>query len=166
MWSIFQDFRKTSLYIALIPFVFLWLFVWGPTFEIMNERTTFFFYFYGFLKITFITSWLFTILGYSKILLSKTNKFLKYANEAVYPFYILHQTIMLILGYYILQLEWSILPKFVLVAIVTFIGSLIVYEIFIRRYNFMRILFGLKPLNKTTIASKKLVQSKLQPNED
>lgn len=157
MWDVFQNYRKSSLYVALLPFAFLWLFVWGPTFEIMNEHTTAFFYFYGFLKITFITAWLFTILGYSKILLGKTNKFLKYANESVYPFYILHQTVMLIFGYYILEFQWGILPKFILVAVVTFGGSLLIYEIFIRRYNFMRTLFGLKPKSLAIPAEVNLV---------
>ncbi|MGD8779716.1 MAG: acyltransferase [Ignavibacteria bacterium] len=148
LWDIIERYRKLSLKIALVPFVFLWLFVWGPTFYIMNEETTAFFFFYGFLKITFISCWLLTVLGYSRILLNKTNKFLVYATDAVYPFYILHQTVMLIFGYYILQMQIGILPKFILVSAVTFGGSFIVYELFIKRFNPMRVLFGIKPLKR------------------
>lgn len=166
LWNVFQNYRRTSLIIASVPFLFLWLFVWGPTFQIMNEETTLFFYLYGLLKITFVTCLLFTILGYSKILLNKTNGFLKYATEAVYPFYILHQTVMMVFGYYIIQLQLGILPKFLLVALVTFGGSLIVYEIFIRRYNFMRILFGLKPQNKIKFVEEKTSTNNILPNED
>ena len=162
LWDVLQKNRKISLIIAAVPFLFLWLFVWGPTFEIMNERTTAFFYFYGFLKLTFVTSWLFAIFGYSRILLNKTNKLLKYANEAVYPFYILHQTVMLIFGYYIIQMSIGILPKFILVALVTFGGSLFIYEFFIRRYNFMRVLFGLKPKSNFWTAEKdKIVKGEI-----
>jgi glucan biosynthesis protein C len=148
MWDIIERYRKTSLIIALIPFSFLWLFVWGPTFEIMNERTTAFFYFYGFLKIVFVCTWLFTVLGYSRKFLNKTNRLLQYCTEAVYPLYILHQTVMLVCGYYILRLPLGIIPKFAMVVIVTFGGSFTIYEIFIRRFNFMRVLFGQKPIKK------------------
>lgn len=166
MWEILQRYRKVSLYIALVPFSFLWFFVWGPTFYIMNEETTLFFYFYGLLKIIFITAWLFTILGYSKVLLNKTNKFLKYANEAVYPFYILHQSVMMIFGYYIIRLNLGILEKFILVVIVTFGGSLFIYEIFIRRFNVMRVLFGLKTRNRQVGNLDRLQQNSLVPSED
>jgi peptidoglycan/LPS O-acetylase OafA/YrhL len=148
MWAILERNRKTSLIIASIPFLFLWLFVWGPTFYIMNEKTTAFFYFNGFLKTVFIISWLLTILGYSRKFFNKTNKFLRYTTEAVYPLYILHQSVMLSFGYYIIQLPLGIIPKFVMVVIVTFGGSFAIYEIFIRRFNFMRLLFGQKPIRK------------------
>lgn len=145
LWDVIERSRKLSLKIALIPFAFLWLFVWGPTFYIMNEDTTAFFFFYGFLKITFVTCWLLAVLGYSRILLNRTNKLLTYSTEAVYPFYILHQTIMMIFGYYILQLPFGIFPKFILVVIVTFGGSFLLYEFFIKRFNVTRVLFGMKP---------------------
>jgi glucan biosynthesis protein C len=45
-------------------------------------------------------------MGYvSKYLITNT-PFLKYANEAVLPFYILHQTVLLLIGYFVLQ--WTI----------------------------------------------------------
>lgn len=147
LWDVIEQHRKLSLKIALAPFAFLWLFVWGPTFYIMNEETTAFFFFYGFLRTTFITCWLLTILGYSRILLNKTNKLLIYSTEAVYPFYILHQTIMMIFGYYIIQLPLGIFPKFVIVAIITFGGSFIAYEFFIKRFYITRLLFGMKQFN-------------------
>ena len=71
---------------------------------------------------------------------------LAYANEAVYPFYILHQSIMMIFGYYILKMQIGMLPKFMLVVIATFGGSLIVYEFVVKRTNVTRVLFGMKPV--------------------
>jgi hypothetical protein len=159
-WDILENYRKTSLIIALIPFSFLWLFVWGPTFEIMREDTLAFFFFYGFLKITFVISLLMAILGYSRKLFNRKNKFIQYATEAVYPFYILHQSLMMVFGYYIIQMPIGIFPKFLLVAFATFGGSWIFYELFIRRFNFMRVLFGQKTLSKTSI------KRELIPNEE
>lgn len=148
LWDIIEKQRKTSLILALIPFSFLWLFVWGPTFYVMNEETTFFFFFYGALKNTFVACWLLAILGYSRKLFNRTNKFLRYSTEAVYPLYILHQSVMMVIGYYIIQQTWGILPKFVLVAISTFGGSILIYELFIKRFNLSRMFFGLKPVKK------------------
>jgi len=147
LWDVIEQQRKLSLKIAHIPFAFLWLFVWGPTFYIMNEETTAFFFFYGFLKTTFVICWLLAVLGYSRIILNKTNKFLAYATDAVYPFYILHQTIMMIFGYYIIKLPLGIFSKFTIVAIITFGGSFILYEFFIKRFNISRVLFGMKTVH-------------------
>ncbi|MCB0746156.1 MAG: acyltransferase family protein [Ignavibacteriae bacterium] len=146
LWEAIVEKRNQSLIIAAIPGLILILFVWGPTFYIMDEDTLLFGIIYGLLKWIFIVSWLFTILGYSKFLLNKPSKVLTYANESVYPLYILHQTIMIIFGYYIIQLEWNIFSKFTSILLITFGGSFLFYELFIKRYNLMRLLFGMKPI--------------------
>ncbi|MGE5499909.1 MAG: acyltransferase family protein [Syntrophothermus sp.] len=146
VWEVIAAKRKLSLITALIPIIFCELFLWGPTYSIMNEDTELFFHFYGVIKSVIIVSWLFAVLGYARIYLNKTNKFLRYANESVYPLYILHQSVELVIAFYIIHLDWPILPKFILVTIGTFGISILIYEIFIRRFNFMRILFGLKPV--------------------
>jgi glucan biosynthesis protein C len=148
LWEAIVAKRKQSLLIASFPGLFLILFVWGPTFYIMNEDTEMFYIFYGLLKWIFIVSWLFTILGYSKFLLNKPSKVLTYANESVYPLYILHQTIMIIFGYYIIHLNWNVYLKFFVILIITFGGSFLIYELFIKRYNIMRLLFGMKTLTE------------------
>ena len=145
IWESIVDKRKQSLIIASIPALFLIMFVWGPTFYIFNEENTLFFFIYGLLKWVFIIAWLFAILGYSKFLFNKPSKVLLYANESVYPLYILHQTIMIIFGYYIIQLDWNVAIKFVALIIITFGGSFFFYELFIKRFNLMRLLFGMKP---------------------
>ena len=132
---------------ASIPGSILILFVWGPTFYLFPEDNEIFFIIYSILKWTFIVSWLFTILGYGKYLLNKPSKVLSYANESVYPLYILHQTIMIIFGYYIIQYDWNVYLKFIIITMITFGGSFIIYELFIKRFNFMRLLFGMKPID-------------------
>ncbi len=153
VWDVIAAQRKKSLIMGGVPSLFLILFVWGPTFEIMNERTEAFGIFYGILTVILTAGMLFAILGYGRVLLNKPSKVLSYANESVYPLYILHQSVQLSIGYYILQLNWGILPKFVLVVIGTFGISLLIYELFIRRFNFMRLFFGLKFKRKTKKAA-------------
>jgi hypothetical protein len=148
-WEAITLKRKQSLILAAIPSTILILFVWGPTFDIPFEEADWFIYVYGIFKWIFITSWLHAILGFGRVLLNKKSKFLSYANESVYPFYIIHQTVELVFAYHIIQLDWAIIPKFILLAVVTFGGSLMLYELIIRRYNLTRLLFGMKPIDKS-----------------
>lgn len=85
-----------------------------------------------------------TLLGYGQIWLNKKSKLLKKCNEAIYPFYILHQTIIIILGYYIIQLDMNILSKIVLLILTSFPLIIIIYKLFIHPFRIPRILFGMK----------------------
>ncbi len=87
--------------------------------------------------------WLLTILGYGKRYLSFSNRFLTYANEAVYPFYQVHQTITVVLGFYLIAWPVPIVVKFPVVAGGTFLGSWLVFAV-IRRYDATRFLFGMR----------------------
>lgn len=164
-WDIIAAKRKQSLIISLVPIIFLLLFVWGPTFEIMNEDTTAFFIFYGFLKTLLITTFLMAVLGYGKVYLNKPGKVIRYANESVYPLYILHQTVELIIAYFIIKLDWGIMPKFLLVVAGTFGISILLYEIFIRRINFMRLLFGMKLIKREKKPVKEITSEALPADE-
>ena len=92
-------------------------------------------------------SWILTLFGYASNYLNKPSKTLAYCNEAVYPFYILHQTITIILGYYLMNLQWNSFYKFSIMTIGTFLLSWVIYEFLIRRWLLVRPLFGLQ--NKT-----------------
>ena len=76
--------------------------------------------------------------------LNFTNPFLKYANDAVLPFYILHQTVIVTLGYFVVG--WAIpdLLKFVVILVVSFPIVMGLYEFGVRRFNLMRFLLGMK----------------------
>ncbi|HSF83301.1 MAG TPA: acyltransferase family protein [Anaerolineales bacterium] len=89
-------------------------------------------------------SWLLVVLGFGMQHLSFNTPFLKYANEAVLPFYILHQTVIVTLGYFVLR--WAIPNwlKFLILLLGSFTASIGLYEFLIRRYNPLRFLFGMK----------------------
>ncbi len=93
--------------------------------------------------------WLLAIFGFGKIHLNFTNPFLKYANQAVLPFYILHQTVIVCLGYIILQWALPDLLKFILILAASFLVTASLYEFIIRRNNVLRFLFGMKLLRKS-----------------
>lgn len=85
-----------------------------------------------------------TMVGYAARYLDFSNRFLRYANQAVYPFYILHQSVMLILAYFILPMDLGPVPKFLLILFGMFAISGLIYEFLIRRFALIRPLFGLK----------------------
>ncbi len=77
---------------------------------------------------------------------------LDYANEAVLPFYIFHQTILLVVGYFVLQwgipdvLEWAV------IVVISFVIIMALYEFVVRHFNVIRFLFGMKVLSRTSVA--------------
>jgi hypothetical protein len=89
--------------------------------------------------------WVVAILGYGKRYLSFHNRFLDYANYGIYPFYILHQTVIVIVGFYVIQVEESVLAKFLFTSTVSLLGTVALYEFCVRPYRLTRFLFGMKP---------------------
>jgi hypothetical protein len=88
--------------------------------------------------------WVFTLVGFASVYLNFNHSILTYANEAVYPFYILHQTVMVVIGFYITQLPLGIASKYFLISLGTLALCAVMYEFIIRRNNLTRVLFGLK----------------------
>jgi glucans biosynthesis protein C len=89
--------------------------------------------------------WLVALLYLGKKYLSFTHPILKYSSEATLPVYMLHQTVIVVLGFYLAQWELSIFSKFLLLSTTSAIAIALLYEVFIRRINGLRFLFGLKP---------------------
>jgi glucan biosynthesis protein C len=86
---------------------------------------------------------IFTLIGWSRAKINRDSAALRYANTAVYPFYIFHQTITILLGY--AWLDWHV-PfgiKFPLLFAGTFLGSWVLFEV-VRRHPVTRVLFGMK----------------------
>lgn len=89
-------------------------------------------------------AWLMTFMGFAIHHLNFNNGFLKYANDAVLPFYILHQTVIVIVGFFIRDWSLAVFPKYLLLASVSFIIIMILYEFLVRRIDILRFLFGMK----------------------
>lgn len=88
--------------------------------------------------------WLVAILWIGKTFLNFNHKVLKHCNEAVLPFYMLHQTVIITMGYYVLQQGWPMLATYLLIAASSFLLIVVIYELLVRRLNFTRWLFGMK----------------------
>lgn len=83
------------------------------------------------------------LLGVAQRWLNRPSKALSYFTGAVFCYYILHQTIIIVAGYYLTQLRLGLWPEFLIVTTITVAGCAIGFEV-VRRIRFLRIFFGVK----------------------
>ena len=85
-----------------------------------------------------------TIIAFGQHYLNRPHPWLSKINEGLYPFYILHQTVIIAIGYYICQLSWSVSAKFWAISFLTLVTCLSIYFLLIKPFSLMRVLFGMK----------------------
>ena len=88
--------------------------------------------------------WIVALLGLARRYLNFNNSVLQYATQASYPFYILHQTIVVAIAFYVVHWNISIMAKFFVISTASLIATIFVYELLVKRNNVARFLFGLK----------------------
>ena len=88
--------------------------------------------------------WLFAILGFGMRYLAFDRPVLRHANEGVLPFFILHQTILLAVGYFIMAWEIHNFLKWAIVFTSSFIIIMVIYALLIRKFELFRFLFGMR----------------------
>jgi glucan biosynthesis protein C len=92
----------------------------------------------------FTWTWLLTFLGYGRAHLSFGNRLLAWSREASYPLYILHQTVIIVIAWPVIALSWSPGVKYWVVLSSTLLICVITYELLLRRFAWLRVLFGIK----------------------
>jgi len=102
---------------------------------------------YAYLVLSSVNAWAWVLaaVGYGKRYLDRKHRVLAYINQAVYPFYIIHQTVIIIIVYYVVKTTDTIGLKYLFTIIVSFSLTLGIYHLFIRPYALTRFLFGMKP---------------------
>jgi len=68
-----------------------------------------------------------------------------YAGEAQLPFYVLHMTPIVIIGFYVVQWDVNALVKYLAIVLSALVVALVLYDIGVRRTRLTRFLFGMKP---------------------
>ncbi len=76
---------------------------------------------------------------------SRWRRAARYANEAVLPFYVLHEPVIVVAAWVIVRWDGPIVGKYLVLVIVSFAGTLGLYEVLVRRFRVTRVLFGMKP---------------------
>lgn len=145
LWEIILTNRRKNLLLFFISTIMFYLYYFfpgeylKPNISIVNRWRLWYFF------CTLLT-WFFicTSLGYSQEYLNKKSNILKKLNEAVYPFYILHQTVIIMIGYYIIKLNISLLMKITILFTSSLVVIVIVYYLLIYNFRVIRFLFGMK----------------------
>lgn len=89
-----------------------------------------------------------TAIGFAKQYFNINSPLRKLANEAIYPFYLLHQPVIVITGYFTIQLDVAVAWKVVIVLLSSFTLTTAIYWFLIRPFNLSRIIFGMKKTEK------------------
>lgn len=69
----------------------------------------------------------------------------RYANEAVLPFYVLHETVIVAVAYVLLTWRIGAGLQYWLIVLASLAATLLLYDLGVRRTRLTRFLFGLKP---------------------
>lgn len=104
------------------------------------------------------------VIGFAKKYMDSDSPFRKTANEAIYPFYLLHQPLIVIIGYFITKTGMADWFKSLVILSSALVSFMLLYGFFIRPYNISRILFGMKILK--TVKKEGSDANTLQPSAD
>ena len=91
---------------------------------------------------------LLAMLGFAMKHLTYSNRFLAYSNEAVLPFYILHHNVLVWVGFFVVGWAVSDPGKYLIITLTSFVACVLLYEYLVRRFNMLRVSFGMKPLRR------------------
>lgn len=137
-WSELERMRVFTLALAVVCFALFMtrdLFVPEGSFALADEFRA---------LITYSNRWLWiiAIFGWGHRLLNRPSPWLSYATQAVYPWYILHQTLIIVIGANLAGFSLGPVVEPVLVLSGTIAGCYVLNEFVIRRVRFLQPLFG------------------------
>jgi hypothetical protein len=90
------------------------------------------------------------VLGWGHAYLNRPFRWLPYAREAVYPWYVLHQSLLLLFAWQLMPLGLGPVAEPALIVLATVGGCALLHEYVIRRVRWLRPLFGLDALPART----------------
>jgi glucans biosynthesis protein C len=148
-WETCERYRKLFLVIAVTCVLILYIkFYWAVELPKQQDLDL---YIYGLVDALQIWTIILSAIGFARKYLNFSNRYLTYLTSAVYPFYILHQTIIVATGYYVTQWSLPIGVKLVILICLCFSLILGIYHFLIRPFIVPRVLFGLKPKEKRKV---------------
>lgn len=94
-----------------------------------------------------LTAWCLAlfVLDLSRTRLDFPSRIVAYGNDIIMPFYLLHQPVIIVLAFYVVQWDTGLLPKMLVVVGGSLLITLGLIEALIRPFTPMRTLFGMKP---------------------
>jgi len=77
---------------------------------------------------------------------------LNYSQQAIVPFFVVHQPAIIVIAYFVVQWVAALAPKLLVVVVGSFVVSLALYHLVIRRVGVLRVAFGMKGTSRDTVA--------------
>jgi peptidoglycan/LPS O-acetylase OafA/YrhL len=93
--------------------------------------------------------WALFVLDLARTRLDRPSRLLTRANEAIMPFYLLHQPVIIVIAFYVVEWSTGILPKMVTVVVGSLVATIAIYDA-LRRLKPVRALLGMKANAQTT----------------
>lgn len=144
LWNILLERRRFHLAAALASLAlmeFLYAIPWAsiqPYFRVNIESV------WDVNELIVAWTWVIAIIGYGQRYLNRKSTLVQHANEGIYPFYILHQTVIIAIAYPMVSWGAGMMAKFVVLTLLSFTVTIAIYLLLIRPFNVMRFLFGMK----------------------
>lgn len=91
--------------------------------------------------------WILTLIAWAQFWFKTTPPIIRYLNSGVYCYYIVHQTLIIIIAYYLTPLKLGGFFETLLVILLVISGCLISFEL-VKRIPFISFLFGVQQTNK------------------
>ncbi|MDQ3206543.1 MAG: acyltransferase family protein [Pseudomonadota bacterium] len=140
LWSEFQRLRHRSL--ALAPGLFA---VYaGIVFSAPDDAPAWVSALVRLLRNLYIWSALCAILGWAHARLNRPWRWLPWANDSVYPWYVLHQSLIVLLAFVLLPMKLGPVLEPLAVLVGTLLGCWALSDGLVRRATWLRPLFGLR----------------------
>lgn len=96
------------------------------------------------LPVLYAWSMIVSLLGLGQKLLDRPSRALSYLTQAIFPYYILHQTIIILVAYPLIDLALPAWAEASVIVMATVVACATLYEFAIRRMPLLCVLFGLK----------------------
>jgi len=141
-WEKLAELRWLLFVLAILSFAMLMAVYYAPNEYLPADGRVL----YPFVTPIVKWSWIAMLAGMARHLLNKGSLMLTYLNKAVYPFFILHQTVTIILGYYAIDWGMGALGEFLVISLGTFVICWVLFEGVIKHFVFTRLVFGMRPM--------------------
>lgn len=140
LWHELKRLRKVALLVTVVSYA---LYMWsriGAT-DTSPLHTLIIIWIF---RCIYIWAMLCSILGWGYHLLNRPFRWLPWANQAVYPWYILHQSVIIMLAYWLVPLKIGSIIEPIVVGGGTVLVCWFLTSVVIQRVNWLRLLFGLR----------------------
>ena len=98
---------------------------------------------FGLIRNLYGWSALLTLLAFARVFLNRGGRVLEYLSQAAFPIYVLHQSVLMVVAYFVVPWDMSAGAKFWLILFGALIASYALYEVF-RRIPPLRVVLGVK----------------------